>query len=200
LITEKRRVQDPRKGTPAVWLRTEAIAIEFRCAGTSRDGGSGPTGRESGVCGFKYLGSWLVDEWSKVGLNVRQRIAPVGPWYAAMRSGNFDVTLEGNCQSVINPVIDIQKYLPRSVYTENYGNFEDKIEVELYQKLLHETDPVQQRALVRAFEKHVLDDQAHEIFMLWQHRIVPHRAYLKGWKIGPSFYINQDLARIWLDQ
>src|SRR5207244_4431374 len=104
---------------------------------------------------FKYLGTWLVDEWRKVGLTVHQRIVPVGPWFEAMRSGNFDVTLEGNCQSVINPVIDIQKYLPRSVFTENYGNFEDQGEVDLYQKMLHETDPVQQRALLRAFEKHV---------------------------------------------
>ena len=55
LITEKRRVLDPRKGTPAVWLRTEAIAIEFRCAGTSRDGGSGSTDRESGICRMDFL-------------------------------------------------------------------------------------------------------------------------------------------------
>ena len=29
--------------------------------------------------------------------------------------------------------------------------------------MLHETDPAKQRALMRDFEKHVLDDQAHEI-------------------------------------
>jgi hypothetical protein len=29
---------------------------------------------------------------------------------------------------------------------------------------------------------------------------VPHRSYVKGWKIGPSHYVNQDLATIWLDQ
>jgi hypothetical protein len=28
-----------------LWLRTEALAIELRCGGTRRDGGSGPTGR-----------------------------------------------------------------------------------------------------------------------------------------------------------
>jgi peptide/nickel transport system substrate-binding protein len=28
---------------------------------------------------------------------------------------------------------------------------------------------------------------------------VPHRSYVKGWKIGPSHYVNQDLATIWLD-
>jgi len=149
---------------------------------------------------FKYLGTWLVDQWSKVGLKVTQRIVPVGPWFEAMRHENFDVTLEGNCQSVINPVLDVQKYLPRSVFTENYGNFEDQREIDLYQKMLHETDPAKQREAVRNFEKFVLDEQAHELFVLWQHRIVPHRSYLKGWKISPSFYVNQDLATIWLDR
>jgi peptide/nickel transport system substrate-binding protein len=149
---------------------------------------------------FKYLGSWLVDEWSKVGLQAHQRIVPVGPWFEAMRAGNFDVTIEGNCNSIINPVIDIQKYLPRSVFTENYGNFDDPHEVELYQQILHETDPAQQRGLIRGFEKYVLDERAHEIFTLWQHRIVPYRAYLKGWKAGPSFYVNQDLATVWLEK
>jgi peptide/nickel transport system substrate-binding protein len=149
---------------------------------------------------FKYLGTWLVDQWSKVGLNVTQRVLPVGPWFEAMRSGNFEVTLDGNCQSVVNPVLDVQKYLPHSVYSDNFGNFDDQHEVDLYQEMLRETDPAKQRALMREFEKYVLDEQAHELFMLWQHRIVPYRSYVKGWKISPSFYVNQDLATIWLDR
>ena len=125
---------------------------------------------------------------------------PVGPWFEAMRSGSFDVTLEGNCGSVINPVLDVQKYLPRSVFTENYGNYEDRHEIDLYERMLRETDRAKQRTMVRDFEKYVLDDQAHELFALWQHRIVPHRSYVKGWKISPSFYVNQDLATVWLDR
>ena len=66
--------------------------------------------------------------------------------------------------------------------------------------MLHETDPKRQRAVLRDFEKYVLDDQAHELFTLWQHRIVAHRSYVKGWRISPSFYVNQDLATIWLDR
>ena len=149
---------------------------------------------------FKYIGTWLVDEWSKIGLKVHQRILPTGPWFETMRSGGFDVTLEGNCQSVVNPVLDIQKYLPRTVYTENYGNFEDQREIDLYQQVLHETDLVKQRAAMRELERYVLDEKANEIFVLWQHRIVPYRTYLKGFKVSASFYLNQDLGRIWLDR
>jgi peptide/nickel transport system substrate-binding protein len=53
---------------------------------------------------------------------------------------------------------------------------------------------------MRDFEKHVLDDQAHEIFLLWYYRTVLYRSYVKGWKISPSHYLNQDLASVWLDQ
>ncbi len=57
-----------------------------------------------------------------------------------------------------------------------------------------------QRELMRQFEKRVLDTEAHEAFLLWRYRIVPYRSYVKGFKISPSHYVNQDLATIWLDK
>jgi hypothetical protein len=36
---------------------------------------------------YKYVGTWLIDEWSKIGLNATQRVVPTGPWFEAMRSG-----------------------------------------------------------------------------------------------------------------
>jgi len=149
---------------------------------------------------YKFNAIWAIDEWSKIGLKVTQKVVPTGPWFDAMRKGDFEVVLEGNCNNVPNPLLDVQKYLPSTVFTDNYGNFEDKAEVELYQKMLHETDPAQQRTLMRQFEKYVLDEQVHEIFLLWWYRVVPHRSYVKGWKISPSHYLNQDLATVWLDK
>jgi peptide/nickel transport system substrate-binding protein len=146
---------------------------------------------------YKYNATWVIDEWSKIGLHVTQRVLPTGPWFEAMRQGNFDVVLAGNCQSVVNPLLDVQRYLPN--YSANYGQFDDQPEIALYDTMLRETDPAKQPALMRAFEKHVLDDQAHEIFLLWWYRIVPYRSYVKGWKISPSHYLNQDLATVWLD-
>jgi len=117
-----------------------------------------------------------------------------------MRGGNFEAVLTGNCQSVVNATLDVQRYLPSSVYAANYGNFEDPEEIDLYDKTLRETDPAKQRALIRDLEKYVLDTEAHAIFLLWYYRMVPHRSYVKGWKISPSHYLNQDLATVWLDQ
>jgi peptide/nickel transport system substrate-binding protein len=149
---------------------------------------------------YKYYGIWVVDQWSKIGLHVTQRVLPTGPWFDAMRSGNFDVTTEGNCQNVVNPLADVGKYLPHSVSDSNYGRFDDPKEVEIYDRQLRELDKAKQRADLLEFNKYVLDEQAHAIYLLWWQRIVPYRSYVKGWKIGPSHYVNQDLATIWLDR
>ena len=149
---------------------------------------------------YKFVGTWLIDEWSKIGLRVTQRVVPTGPWFEAMRSGSFDVVVDASCNSTVNPLLDVQKYLPRAVSSENYGNYDDQPEIDLYQMMLHETDGVKQRALMRDFEKLVLDTQAHELVLTYWNRIVPLRSYVKGWKVSPSHYLNQDLAGVWLDQ
>src|SRR5271169_3411777 len=97
---------------------------------------------------YKYNGTWVIDEWSKIGLHVTQRVVPTGPWFEAMRQGNFDAVLEANCQGVVNPLMDVGKYLPHTVYTENYGQFEDQKEIDIYNKMVHETDAAQQRGLM----------------------------------------------------
>jgi len=51
---------------------------------------------------YKYNGTWLVDQWSKIGVKVTQKVVPTGPWFATLRSGDFDVGLAGNCQSIVN--------------------------------------------------------------------------------------------------
>jgi len=149
---------------------------------------------------YKFVGTWIIDEWSKIGLHVTQRVVPTGPWFEAMRGGKFDVVVEASCNSVVNPLLDVQKYLPHTVFSENYGNYEDPAEIDLYQRMLHETDFARQRSLMRDFEKRVLDTEAHEMVMTYWYRIVPLRSYVKGWKVGPSHYLNQDLGTVWLDQ
>ncbi len=149
---------------------------------------------------YKYNGTWVVDEWSKIGVKATQRVVPTGPWFDTMRAGNFEVAVYGNCQNVVNPLVDVQRYLPYTVQPQNFGFYEDPGEIELYEKMVAETDPTAQRTLMRQFEKDVLDDKVHAIFLLWWYRSVLYRSYVKGWKINPSHYVNQDLATVWLDK
>jgi peptide/nickel transport system substrate-binding protein len=149
---------------------------------------------------YKFQANWVIDDWSKIGVKVTQRVVPTGPYGEAIRQGEFDALIDGECQNIVNPLLDGTKYLPHSVSDANYGFYEDPAEVELYDRMLREPDVAKQRVMMRQFEKRVLDEEAHEIFLLWRYRIVPYRSYVKGWKIGPSHYVNQDLATIWLDR
>jgi peptide/nickel transport system substrate-binding protein len=147
---------------------------------------------------YKYVGIWLVDQWSKIGLKVTQKVVPTGPWFQAMRSGQYDVVHYPICRSTVNPLLDVGAYLPSS--DENYGFYDDPQVTEMHDKLLHESDPEKQHALMVDFQKQVMDTEAHATKVIWWNRIVPYRSYVKGWKISPSHFLNQDLSTVWLDK
>ncbi|MGH6619285.1 MAG: ABC transporter substrate-binding protein [Alphaproteobacteria bacterium] len=147
---------------------------------------------------YKILGTWAVDQWRKVGMNADQKVVPSGPWYAGLRkTRDFDVAVDINSQTVINPPIDVSKWTMGA--GNDYTNHQDQKTTDLYLDMLNEPDEEKQYDKMRAYEGRVLKDQAHYIPGLWWYRIVPHRTYLKGWKIGPSHYINQQLQNVWID-
>jgi peptide/nickel transport system substrate-binding protein len=146
---------------------------------------------------YKFLGTWMIDQWSKIGLHVTQQVVPGGPWFAGLRSGNFSVSTGGSCHGIVNPVVDVQPWLSHSVSAANYGYYDDPTEMAIYDKWLHATDLTQQRALAYQFTKRVLD-QAYYLHSFWWRRIEPLRSYVHGWKISPSHYLNQDLSTVWL--
>jgi hypothetical protein len=60
-------------------------------------------------------------------------------------------------------------------------------------------DPEKRLRVVRQFEKRLLDEKAYQIYVLWWKRIIPHWAKLKGYKAGPSHYL-EDLQDVWISE
>ncbi len=148
---------------------------------------------------YKVVGTWLIGQWRQVGLKVKQRVQPSPPFYATLRKKkDFDVSIDFNCQSIINPIADISKFLGSA--GNNYGNYLDQELEDLYNTLLQTGDEKKQREIIRVFEKRALSDQAHAAITLWWYKINPHRSYVKGWKIAPSHYLNQHLDQVWIDK
>jgi peptide/nickel transport system substrate-binding protein len=147
---------------------------------------------------YKVVGTWLIDQWRQIGVKVTQNVKPTPQFYAAMRqTREFDISMDFNCQSVVNPILDITKYLPTA--GNNYTGWkDDKVEA-LYDRILRSGQESEQRSLIREMEKYVLDEQASQIMTLWWYKINPHRSYVKGWKIAPSHYLNQQLDTVWID-
>jgi len=59
-------------------------------------------------------------------------------------------------------------------------------------------DREERRRHIRDFEKRLLDEEAHYIYTLQWHRIVPHSARVRGWTITPSHFLNNQLDTVWL--
>lgn len=148
---------------------------------------------------YKVVGTWLIGQWRQAGMKVKQRVQPSPPFYATLRKKkDFDVSIDFNCQSVINPIADISKFLGSA--GNNYGNYNDQQLEDLYNTLLRTGSEEEQRKIIRVYENRALSEMAHEGITLWWYKINPHRSYVKGWKIAPSHYLNQSLDNIWLDK
>jgi peptide/nickel transport system substrate-binding protein len=147
---------------------------------------------------YTIIGTWYVDQWRRIGVNADQKVVPTGPWYAGIRqTKDFDVTIDPNAQTIVNPTIDASKYM--SSAGNNYSNTTDKKSDDLYFAMLYEADPAKQYEKMRAYEKHVLLDTAQYIPAFWWYRITVQRSYVKGWNVGPSHYVNQELENVWID-
>lgn len=149
---------------------------------------------------YKVVGTWLIDQWKKgLGAKVTQRVQPSPPFYATLRKKkDYDVSIDFNCQSVVNPIADITKFLSDAGNNHTQGG--DAKADAIYAKLEKLADPKEQRALIRQYEKRVLDENMVAAITLWWYKINPHRSYVKGWKIAPSHYLNQHLDNVWLDK
>jgi len=154
---------------------------------------------------YEPLGIWLLDQWRKVGLNVTQKTLETGPFYQDLRGGNFDVSIDFQCGFIVEPDLDLYKFQsgpttadPKSLSDANYGRYKDPVLDELYVKQSRALDPEERKKYIRQFEKRLLDEQAHMFITLWWHRIIPHNSKVKGWKITPSHYLNQQLDTVWL--
>ena len=98
----------------------------------------------------------------------------------------------------VDPDLDLFKSLSRGVSDNNYARYKDPTLDDLYLKQSRAIDPEERRKWVREFERRLLDEEAHYVYTLQWHRIIPHSAKLRGWTITPSHYLNNQLDGVWL--
>ena len=147
---------------------------------------------------YQHIGTWLVDEWRRIGLKVRQEIQDSGQYFKDLRAGNFELSTDFQCGYVVDPDLDLYKFQSRGRSDANYGRYTDPVLDDLYVRQSRTVDPEQRRRYIRAFEKRLLDEEAHYIYTLQWHRIVPHSSRVRGWMITPSHYLNNQLDTVWL--
>ncbi|MGH7404817.1 MAG: ABC transporter substrate-binding protein [Candidatus Methylomirabilales bacterium] len=147
---------------------------------------------------YEAVGIFVIDQWRKVGLNVTHLPQEGGPYFADFRGGNYETGIDFACDFMDEPDYQLIKFVSGDKSPINYARYKDSVLDELYEKQGRATDPKERLTLIRQMEKRVLDEQAYQFHVLWWQRIIPHWARVKGWKITPSHYLNQDLRDVWL--
>ena len=147
---------------------------------------------------YEPLGVWLIDQWRRVGLNVRQEVLEAAAYFGPLRKGDFQVAMDFQCGYIVEPDLDMYKFLSSDRNPANYGRYKDPVLDKLYDEQSRATDPEKRKAIVRQFEKRLLDEEVHYLMTLQWHRIIPHSAKVKGWTITPSHYLNNTLDTVWL--
>ena len=137
---------------------------------------------------YEPLGVWLIDQWRKIGLNVKHEQSSRG-LYLAARSARRPRGRDGlpvRLHRRAGP--DIYKFLSTAATRRTTATTRIRCSTQLYDKQPGER-PEERKKIIREFEKRVLDDRRYIMTLQW-HRIIPHRREVKGWTITPSHYLN----------
>ncbi len=149
---------------------------------------------------YEPLAVWMIDQWRQIGLNVKQEVIEPAAYFASLRKGEHEVAMDFQCGYIVEPDLDLYKFVSVDKNPANYGRYTDRVLDELYQKQSRAVDPEERRKYIVAFEKRLLDEEAHYLMTLQWHRIVPHSSKLKGWQVTPSHYLNNTLDAVWLTE
>jgi peptide/nickel transport system substrate-binding protein len=149
---------------------------------------------------YEPLGVWLLDQWRQIGLNVTQEMIEPAKYFSDLRGGNFDVAMDFQCGYIVEPDLDLYKFQSKDVSPANYSRYVDRTLDDLYQKQSRATDAEERKRYIREFERRLLDEEAHYVYTLQWHRIIPHSSKVHGWTITPSHYLNNQLDTVWLSE
>jgi peptide/nickel transport system substrate-binding protein len=149
---------------------------------------------------YEPLAVWLIDQWRQVGLNVKHEVIESAAYFAPIRKGDTEVHMDFQCGYIVEPDLDLYKFLSVDKNPANYGRYTDRVLDELYEKQSRAQDPEERKKFIRQFEKRLLDEEAHYLLTLQWHRIIPHSSKVKGWQVTPSHYLNNTLDTVWLTE
>jgi len=147
---------------------------------------------------YEPVAIWMIDQWRQIGVTVKQEVIESAAYFTPLRKGDFEVAMDFQCGYIVEPDLDMYKFISVDKNPANYGRYVDRVLDDLYEKQARAADPEERKRLVRQFEKRLLDEEAHYLLTLQWHRIIPHLSKVKGWQITPSHYLNNQLDAVWL--
>lgn len=146
---------------------------------------------------FSPVAVYLIDQWRQIGVAAENTPLDVAQQKAAYLAGNFEVGLDANCYDIDEPNSELLLYVSYDKSPVNSSRYIDRTLDDLFDQQKRAKTEGERTRLIRAFEARVFE-QGWTAPVMWWQRIVAHDKALKGWKLLPSHYLNQDLTDVWL--
>lgn len=146
---------------------------------------------------FTPTGVYVIDQWRRIGVTAEHQQLDVSQQKGAIANGDYQVALDAFCADSDDPNPLFLQYLSKSRSPRNMTRNENPAfdaAYDLFRAAVTETD---RKRLAHDLQKLVANG-AFSVPVLWYSRIVAHSSAMKGWKIIPSHFANQDLAGVWL--
>jgi peptide/nickel transport system substrate-binding protein len=157
------------------------------------------TNRKDVPVPYGAAGDVVVAAWREIGVQATQELLSTKDWQTALETGRFAAATDLAADYFDDPTIQLARYVSRDLSPINHSGSTDRFLDALYIGQALSTDSLQRAKIVRAFERHALND-AYTVPLLWWNRIVVTGEKFKGWNMSPSHYIGQDLADVWLEE
>ena len=148
---------------------------------------------------FTPLGIYVIDQWRRIGVTADHIQLDVSQQKATIANGEYQVALDAFCADTDDPKPLFLPHLSKSRSPRNMTRNANPELDALYDKFKSSTDDKERAALAREMQRMVIT-AAYSVPVIWYSRLVAHVSSMKGWKIIPSHFANQDLANVWLDQ
>ncbi len=148
---------------------------------------------------YTPMGVLLIDQWRRIGVTVEHSQVETTPYFGNLVDGKFDVALYPVTVPADEVTAQHQSYITNAKSPNSYARHTDKKLDDLWEEQARTLDPVKRKALVHAFEKHLLTENYYLNVNWWQ-RIIVHHKRIKGWNFSASHFQGNDLVGVWIDQ
>lgn len=146
---------------------------------------------------YTSAGVYIVDQWRRIGVTAEHVQFDVSALMTAMREAQFDAIIDFGGEWVDDPSIVLGRYQSSDVSSYAASRFTDRKADELIRIIDTTFDADVRKKTLRDLETHVMSE-ANLVPFLWLNRIVGLQTKVRGFKLTPSNFVNQDLADVWL--
>jgi peptide/nickel transport system substrate-binding protein len=147
---------------------------------------------------FTPVGVYMVDQFRRVGVTAEHAQLDVSQQKAAIANGEYQVAIDAFCGDTDDAGPLLLPYLSKERSPRNMTRNSNPQLDALYDKFRQSTDATARLELAKDMQRKIITD-ANSIPIIWYSRIVAHVSNMKGWKIIPSHFANQDLGDVWLE-